>query len=406
MRRKAYYITCTFIGLFAARMLSAQGAHVPAAGHVLLAQAGHGHGGRGSAAAGAAVPPVVVKATVDKQKILIGQPIQLMLEATVPAPVPGGAGGTGKASGGGAGAPGAEAGTVLLWPNLDSLPHFEFVEKGKVDSTVQQNGQRYYRQYMTVTSFDSGAFAIPRLPFISGNKTTFTDSVRIVVDYTKTDPSKDYHDIKDIIDIPNPFAKWIGWIVAAVTIGSLVLVIWLIRKKRLVRLLSAVLAPRLSPYEEAIRQLDELEKQHLPENGSVKLYYTRLSDIFRVFLSRRVGVSSLAETSEEVIGQLRRLPVAAGSFNEIAETLRMSDFVKFAKYQPGIADTEQHFRVVRSAIEALEKAGREEEEAAAGVVAARGDERNAGNGSAGRGEAGNGLAKSKRPGSRGDGAAG
>jgi hypothetical protein len=376
MRRTAYYIACTFIGLFAARMLSAQGGHVPAAGHVLLAQAGHGH----RAAAGAALPPVIVKATVDKQKILIGQPIQLMLEATVPLPgggVSAAGGATGSVPGGGASLP---AGVALSWPDLDSLPHFEWVEKGKVDSVVRSDG-RYYRQYLTVTSFDSGAWAIPRLPFIAGNKKYFTDSVRVEVAYTKTDPSKDYHDIKDIIDIPNPFAKWIGWIVAAVTIGSLVLVVWLIRKKKILKVFGrAPAVPRLSPYEEAVQQLEELERQHLPENGSVKTYYTRLSEIFRIYLSRRIGISSLAETSEELIGQLRRMPEAAGSFTEIAETLRMSDFVKFAKYQPGIADSEQHFQVIRSSIEALDKKVREAEEVEAGVAAARKNESMAGAG--------------------------
>src|ERR1700756_2928370 len=84
-----------------------------------------------------------VKATVDKQQILIGEPIQLMLEATV------------KGNG------------PLTWPALDTLPHFEFIEKHAVDSTISPDG-RYYRQYLTVTSFDSGTFAIPRLPFIQG----------------------------------------------------------------------------------------------------------------------------------------------------------------------------------------------------------------------------------------------
>jgi hypothetical protein len=337
MRPVAIYIACTFICLLPSRMLSAQG--------------GHGHHG----AAGAAVPPpVVVKATVDKQKILIGQPIQLMLEATVPANAAAPANAT---------APATAAGNVLLWPVLDSLPHFEWVEKGKVDSVVKADG-RYYRQYLTVTSFDSGSWAIPRLSFVAGNKKYFTDSVRIEVDYTKLDPGKDYNDIKDIIDIPNPFAKWIGWIVGLVAVVALALVVWLIRKKKILKLLGlgAPAAPRLTPYEEAVRGLEELEAQHMPENGLVKLYYTRLSDILRLYLSRRLGVASLAETSEELIGQLRRMPVEAGSFAEIAETLRMSDFVKFAKYEPGLPDCAHHFEVIRHFVEELEKKRREEEE--------------------------------------------
>jgi hypothetical protein len=352
MRRITLYIVCTFFCLLLAGILPAQGRR--------------SHAGKKDAAT--APSPVVIKITVDKQKILIGQPIQLMLEATVPvAALPPGGAGTAKpgATSTSTGSPGVSpSAPALIWPNLDTLPHFEWMEKGKVDSVIRSDS-RYYRQYTTITSFDSGAWYIPRLSFIAGNKKYFSDSVRIEVDYTKIDPSKDYHDIKDIIDIPNPFAKWIPWIVAGVTLAALALIVWLVRKKKKLKLVTAA-APviRLSPYWEAIRQLEELEQQHLPENGSMKIYYTRLSDIFRLYLFRRLGISSLAETSEELMSQLRRLPVAAENFPETAETLRMSDFVKFAKYQPGIADSDHHFRVVRSFIEAMEKAAKEREIAA------------------------------------------
>jgi hypothetical protein len=63
-------------------------------------------------------PAPALKATVDKQQILIGEPIHLMLEATVQGNGP------------------------LTWPAPDSLPHFEFTEKHAVDSTVSP-GQRY-----------------------------------------------------------------------------------------------------------------------------------------------------------------------------------------------------------------------------------------------------------------------
>jgi len=288
----------------------------------------------------------VLKATVDKQKILIGEPIQLMLEATVAGDAP------------------------LAWPALDSLPHFEWVEKHNVDSSIQP-GQRYYRQYLTITSFDSGAYSIPRLTFTSGNKQYFTDSIRINIGYTKIDPNKDYHDIKDIIDIPNPFARWFAWIVALVSLGSLALVIWLVRKRKIWRT-GAVNepAPGLSPYEEAVRLLDELQRQNLPETGAIKTYYSRLGDILRVYLYRRLGIQSMSETSEEMISQLRRLAFSAQQFSELADTLRMSDFVKFAKYQPGTADTELHFRTIRSAVEELESVVTAEEKAAAFKAAA------------------------------------
>jgi len=332
MRQSTLHIACTFVVLFLLRTLSAQtGAGSP---H------GAGHGRRGSQAASQG-PPVIVKATVDRQQILIGQPIQLMLEATVP---------------GNAG---------LIWPALDSIPHFEWMEKGKKDSVARPDGH-YYRQYLTITSFDSGSWSIPPLPFMSGDKRYFSDSVRVEVGYSKFDPSKDYHDIKDIIDIPNPYAKWIPWIVGAVTVVALVLVVWLVRKKKLLqRLMPGMAAPRLSPYEEAIHQLEELEKQGLAENGSIKLYYTRLNDILRLFIYRRLGISSLAETSEELIGEIRSLPLTPAQFDELAETLRLSDFVKYAKYLPGITDNERSYRVIRAAVDTMNEIGNAADAAAA-----------------------------------------
>lgn len=283
-------------------------------------------------------PAAAIQATVDKEKIVIGEPFHLRLDVTVPDNVP------------------------FAWPGLDSLPHFDWLDKGRIDTTVRP-GERSYRQYLTLTSFDSGTWAIPQLPFLAGGKKVLSDSIRVSVGYTKIDPSKDFHDIKDIIDIPNPFARWIGWLVAAVTLGSATLVFWLIRKKKLLKkLVSVRAAAPLSPFDEAVQQLDELERQHLPDKGAMKTYYSRMGEILRVYLLRRLHIASLTETSEELIGQLRRERLPGDVFDGLAEALRMSDFVKFAKYQPGIADSGQHYRVVRLAVETLEQRLKEEEQ--------------------------------------------
>jgi hypothetical protein len=281
--------------------------------------------------------PPQIHATVDRTRILIGEPIQLMLEATV----------TGNAP--------------LTWPALDSLPHFEFVEKGRVDSSLRSGG-RYYRQYLTVTSFDSGVHAIPRLLFTVGNKRAFTDSVRVEVDFSKFDPKQDYHDIRDIIDVPNPYVKWIAWIVGAVTLLSLLLLVWLVGQKKLLTRAAAasgVGQPLLSPYEQAIRQLDELALQKAWENGPVKTYYTQLNDVLRLYVLRRLGIASLAETNEELIRKLRGVGLNDAAYSALADTLRMSDFVKFAKYVPGAIDNEHHFRVIRSSVDEMERIGKD-----------------------------------------------
>jgi hypothetical protein len=303
---------------------------------MLLSLAGFEQAARGQASRRPpqSPPSVSVHATVDSQRILVGQPIRLLLEAHVQGNAP------------------------LIWPALDSLPHFEFITRGQIDSVIRSDG-RDYRQYITVTSFDSGTWAIPRLAFTISAKKAVTDSVRIAVDFSKFDPQKDYHDIRDIVDLPNPYARWVRWVVIFVTSVSLVFVIWMIRRKRpiVVTAPPRVAAPRLSPYEEAMGQLEEIVRLKLAEHGPVKQYYTRLNDILRLFVLRRLGIASLSETNEELIGQIRQLPVGPDAFSRLSEALRVSDFVKFAKYQPGNTDNEYQLTVIRSSIEVLQQVG-------------------------------------------------
>lgn len=273
-------------------------------------------------------PAIKVKVSLDKQEIIIGQPLHLLVEAFVPGNAP------------------------LVWPPLDSIPHFEWMEKGKLDSVARTNEQ-YYRQYFTITSFDSGVWVIPQLPFYSGNKKYLSDTVMLRVNYSKFDPSKDYHDIKDIVDIPNPYAKWIPWGVGALTLIALALVVWVVMKKKLLKRTEAAPLVILSPYDEAVRQLEELHKQGAGVDGQIKVYYTRLNDILRLFVLRRLGIASMAETNDELIGQLRRLPMVRQQFDALAETLRMADFVKFAKYQPGGEDNERSYGVIRQSVDHL-----------------------------------------------------
>src|SRR5580693_3418030 len=82
---------------------------------------------------------IAVTATANRNQILIGEPIEVTLEARFP------------------------LGISMTWFPLDSLPHFDYIEKGKLDSTVTQDGKTF-RQDIVITSFDSGTFKIPSFP--------------------------------------------------------------------------------------------------------------------------------------------------------------------------------------------------------------------------------------------------
>jgi hypothetical protein len=273
---------------------------------------------------------VSLKATVNRNKILIGEPVRVTLELKTP------------------------IGADISWFTQDSLAHFEFVEKGKIDS-ITNGDQRLLRQDILVTSFDSGTQVLPSLPIVVNGTTYLSDSIPIQVSFTKANSNADYNDIKDIVDIQNPYAKYIVWAVVAMTVISALLVFYFIRKKKLEGKLIKQIVPKLSPYEEAIKSLDELKKQNLPASGQTKLYYTRLNDVLRQFVLRKLKIASMVKTNEELILQLRQLNISPDEFSQLAQALRMSDFVKFAKYLPDENANEQNFSIIQSSVELLNK---------------------------------------------------
>jgi hypothetical protein len=269
-----------------------------------------------------------LKASIDRNNILIGEPIQLMLEARLP------------------------AGSNFVWFSTDSIPHFEFIEKGKID-TVNGDIEKSFRQHIVITSFDSGIQVIPPLLFIADNKNYYTDSIRIDVGFSNYDPKKDYHDIKDIIDIENPYVRYIVWAITGISLISLALVIFLIRGKVAPLEEPGVPVSKFTPYEEAVRALQELKQQRLAQSGQVKLYYTTLNDILRRFVMRKLNIASMEKTNEELILQLRQLSMSSQQFAQLAEALRMSDSVKFAKYLPGESDNERNFGIIETSVHLL-----------------------------------------------------
>ena len=271
---------------------------------------------------------VSVKATVDRTTILIGEPIKLNLEASVP------------------------TGTAFKWFKTDTIPHFDIVEQGKPDSTADANS-RVYKQQLIITSFDSGYWTIPAFVLQSGRKRFKTDTFNINVTFSPADTSRDYHDIKDIIKVDNPGNPYIPWIIAAVTLVALIALIYFLRKKKPAKPAGPPVS-KLSPFEEATQSLEALRKENLPGKGEVKQYYTRLNDILRWYVYRRFDISSLEKTNEELIMQLRQTRLPQNDYTTLAQALRMADFVKFAKYTPSAVDQEETYQVIKNSISRLE----------------------------------------------------
>lgn len=265
---------------------------------------------------------VSVSASVNKDRILIGEPILLTLEASLP--------------------PGTSSG----WFVTDTLPHFEFINKAKIDSSIEGE----YKQILTITSFDSGVNMIPMLSLEINGRSYLTDSIPIEVSFSEFDPKKDYHDIKDILEV-EPFKEGnLKWFLLGAGILLLLILIWYLRRRSRKKPVAVVApAPVLSPLQEAMQALEELKSQPLP----AKQYYSAMNDIIRRFVLRKTGITTMQKTNEEFIYQLDKHSLPHEDFIALTQTLRLTDAVKFAKYIPEDEEKERSYGVIKKSIEQL-----------------------------------------------------
>lgn len=265
---------------------------------------------------------VIVKATVNKNRILIGEPLLLAIEIEIPENDP------------------------IKFISIDSIAHFEFLEKPVIDTASTKSGTTIKGIYK-ITSFDSGHWIIPSFILFDAVK---TDTISIDVVFSDFDPKQDYHDIKDILEAKPPAKKTEWWLYAAGGALLLALLLFYLLRKKKPQLVSVAKAS-INPYEEAMKELEQLQRQK-PE---AKQYYSKLTDIFRLYVFQKKGILSLQKTTDDLGLQLKGLNFSKEQFEKLSQSLQLSDFVKFAKYIPSNEDDVICFNEIKKSIMILEQ---------------------------------------------------
>lgn len=273
-----------------------------------------------------------VTTTVDKNNILIGGQFHYRVSTSMP-----------------------DNTYRLSWFNLpDTLGHFQVVRENKIDSSFA-NGNLIFSQDITITSFDSGRQVIPPLALnvetLQGDSSfnLLTDSIPIQVSFSPMDSVTTFHDIKSIIEVKKELAWW-WWVILGI---ALILLFFLIRF--LIKFFKKKNAPdlfksKLSPYDEAMQSLQELDKEQLLQNNEVKAYHTKLTDIFKRYISRKTKINKMHLTSDEMLPGLDEYNLSKEKFSAFANCLRMSNAVKFAKYIPPQNESEKCMEQIKTMI--------------------------------------------------------
>jgi hypothetical protein len=268
----------------------------------------------------AAAQKVTISTMVDKETILIGEQFILTIQTdNLP--------------------PGA------AWLTIDTLPHFEILEKSKVDSTITGN-QLSLKQTYTLTSWDSGSWQLlSALP--SGISTKF---IRINVGHSPMDYTQDYHDVKDIMEVEKPGRTTWYWYL----IGLLLLVLlFLLFFPRGAKKPKPDFVPDATIYQQSLKKLEALRGK---SGDDAKAFHTELVAIFREYLRKRKGIQSYSKTTDDIAVQISSLQISNNIFQPMLQTLRLSDLAKFARANPASSENERSIDIIKQSINAIEEA--------------------------------------------------
>lgn len=275
--------------------------------------------------------PVQVSAQLDSTSILIGEQAHLLLSVDY------------RVDQGGA--------TKIEWPAIsDTLTgKISVLLDSHVDTILPEKAADPYhfrqQRTLTITSWDSGYWAIPPFRFIAGGDTLVTDPLLLTVNTVPVDTTKAIRPIKGIYTVPFSFMDWLHdnwpWVAGGLALLAAIVALVIYFKRRKPK--EKEVAPPPPPVPAhiiAMRELEELRGKKLCEQGFVKEHCAGLADILRAYIEKRYRVPALEQTTDELMAALRISALSKDKHTELQNLLQLADLAKFAKWKPSLPETD------------------------------------------------------------------
>jgi hypothetical protein len=215
----------------------------------------------------------------------------------------------------------------------------EIVEMVKAD-TISLSDSRIQVNYdYLITSFDSGFYFIPSYTYAAAGDTLQTAPLGLSVTTVTVNPeTDDVKAIKPIMDAPFYWSElftWVGYFLLAFLVVSLIIFVLLkyVFKKK-VPFIDQTPQPVIPPHIVALEKLEEIKVQKIWQCGDIKVFYTQVTDVLRVYLEGRFGINAMELTSDEIIALVKKEPGLNEVRAALKDLLTLADLVKFAKMVP------------------------------------------------------------------------
>lgn len=215
----------------------------------------------------------------------------------------------------------------------------EIVEMVKAD-TISLSDSRIQVNYdYLITSFDSGFYFIPSYTYAAAGDTLQTAPLGLSVTTVTVNPeTDDVKAIKPIMDAPFYWSElftWVGYFLLAFLVVSLIIFVLLkyVFKKK-VPFIDQTSQPVIPPHIVALEKLEEIKVQKIWQCGDIKVFYTQVTDVLRVYLEGRFGINAMELTSDEIMALVKKEPGLNEVRAALKDLLTLADLVKFAKMVP------------------------------------------------------------------------
>jgi hypothetical protein len=208
-----------------------------------------------------------------------------------------------------------------------------------IDSVPEGNKTSKINLKYTITSFDTGMYYIPSMPFVIHkqygvdtifSKASYLEVVGVAIDTTGT-----IRDIKAPASVPLTFMELLPYIFGVLVLALIIYFLVKYYKYRKAKISTIIPLKKAEPVHlTALRELDKIKAQKLWQQKQVKEYYVRITHVIRWYISKRYNIPALEETSDEILEQLTFLNLNQKNYKELEDLLNLADLVKFAKGEP------------------------------------------------------------------------
>ena len=208
------------------------------------------------------------------------------------------------------------------------------------------NGQqKAITKTYTITSFDSALYYIPPFQVRVDNKvyTSKSLALKVVTMDIDTLHLDKFFGPKDIADVPFSWNDWKGLFGLSLLLILLLLVLGYITLQlhnRRPILRKFRIKPTLPPHQWAMIEIKKINKEK-EVSEDTKAYYTRLTDILRIYIKKRYGFNAKEMTSNEIIEELNKQQDQK-SIDELRQLFTTADLVKFAKFRTLLNENDEN----------------------------------------------------------------